>query len=85
VVWTGKDYCSLAYSALAFEASIHPDHSGIRLESGVLAFGLLNFFDALAQATGDFLETLEADTALQANMLARYKFKECNANFALQP
>jgi hypothetical protein len=64
---------SLVHKWNLFEASIHPDHSGIRLESGVLAFGLLNFFDALAQATGDFLKSLETDTALQANTLARYR------------
>jgi hypothetical protein len=61
-----------------FEVSIYPDNAGVRIESGTLAFGLLNFFDALVQATGEFLERLQADAVLQKNTLARYdKLKRC--------
>jgi hypothetical protein len=42
------------------------------MESGTLAFGLLNFFGALVQGTGDFLERLATDPELQKNTLARY-------------
>jgi hypothetical protein len=63
---------SLIHSWNLFEVSIYPDNSGVRIENGNLAFGLLNFFDALVQATGEFLERLQADAVLQKNTLARY-------------
>jgi hypothetical protein len=45
---------SLIHSWNLFEASIYADNSTIRLEGNVLAFGLLNFFDALVTGTEDF-------------------------------
>ena len=63
---------SLVHSWNLFEVSIYPDSSGVRIEGGTLAFGLLNFFDALVQGTGDFLERLAVDAVLQKNTLARY-------------
>jgi hypothetical protein len=56
-----------------FKASVYPDDSKIRLEGGAVAFGLLDFSQALVQATEDFLETLESDASLQRNTLKRYK------------
>jgi len=63
---------SLIHSWNLFEASIYPDDSRVRMEGGTLAFGLLNFFGALVQGTGDFLERLAIDPELQKNTLARY-------------
>jgi hypothetical protein len=63
---------SLIRSWNLFEASIYPDDSRVRMEGGTLAFGLLNFFGALVQGTGEFLERLAADPVLQKNTLARY-------------
>lgn len=65
--------CSLVHSWNLFEAAIYPDDSKIRKEDGVLAFGLLDFFDALVQATEDFLERLAGDATLQTNTLKRYR------------
>ncbi len=42
------------------------------MEVGTLAFGLLNFFGALVEGTGEFLERLAADPVLQKNTLTRY-------------
>jgi len=56
-----------------FRASVYPDATKIRLEGGVIAFGLIHFSQALVQATEDFLETLGSDAALQRNTLKRYK------------
>jgi hypothetical protein len=63
---------SLIHSWNLFEASIYPDDSRVRMEGGTLAIGLLNFFGALVQGTGDFLERLETDPELQKNTLAGY-------------
>jgi len=63
---------SMIHSWNLFEASIYPDDSPIRPEGTTLAFGLLNFFDALVGATGAFLEDLARDAALQGNTLRRY-------------
>jgi hypothetical protein len=64
---------SLVHSWNLFEASIYPDDSAVREEGGTLAFGLLNFFDALKAGVEDFLEALATDVALQKNTLARYE------------
>jgi len=63
---------SMIHSWNLFEASLYPDDSKVRLEGGMLAFGLLDFFDALVSGTGAFLEDLETNSALQINTLARY-------------
>jgi len=63
---------SLIHSWNLFEATIYPDDSPVREEGGTLAFGLLNFFEALKAGVEDFLETLAIDRALQKNTLARY-------------
>jgi hypothetical protein len=64
---------SLIHSWNLFEASIYPDNSPVREEGGTLAFGLLNFFDALKAGAEAFLEALANDPALQKNTLARYE------------
>lgn len=65
--------CSLVHSWNLFEASIYPDKTRIRLEGGTIAFGLLDFFEALVQGTEGFLEGLATDAVLQRNTLERYK------------
>lgn len=65
--------CSLVHSWNLFEASIYPDKTKIKLENGAIAFGLLDFFEALVQATESFMEGLANDAALQKNTLERYK------------
>ena len=64
---------SLVHSWNLFGASIYPDGSTVREEGGTLAFGLLNFFDALKAGVEEFLETLATDATLQKNTLARYE------------
>jgi hypothetical protein len=64
---------SLIHSWNLFEASIYADNSTIRLEGGTLAFGLLNFFDALVAGTEDFLNCLPAGGDLLTNSIARYE------------
>jgi hypothetical protein len=64
---------SLIHSWNLFKASIYPDNTKIKTEGGTLAFGLLDFFEALVQATGSFLENLATDAALQNNTLNRYR------------
>jgi hypothetical protein len=64
---------SLIHSWNLFGVSIYPDDSAVREEGGTLAFGLLNFFDALKTGVEDFLETLTTDAVLQKNTLARYE------------
>jgi hypothetical protein len=56
---------SLIHSWNLFEVPIYPDSSGVRIENGTLAIGLLNFFDALMQGTEEFLERLQTDAVLQ--------------------
>jgi hypothetical protein len=63
---------SLVHSWHLFEATIYPDDTKIRSEAGVVAFGLLDFFDVLTAAAEDFLNKLEEDAALQEKTLARY-------------
>lgn len=64
--------CTLVHSWNLFEATILPEREPITSTGGTISFGLLNFFEALVFAVGNYLERLEADTALQANTLARY-------------
>jgi len=64
---------SLVHSWNLFEASIYADDSTIRLEGGTLAFGLLNFFDALVAGTEDFLNCLPAGGDLLTNSISRYE------------
>jgi hypothetical protein len=63
---------SLVHSWHLFAATIYPDNTKIKSESGVVAFGLLDFFEELVHATQDFLNKLEGDPTLQKNTLARY-------------
>ena len=65
--------CSLVHCWNLFEASIYPGHERISSTGGTLSFGLLNFFDALTGAAGNFLENLEFDAGLQTNTLDRYE------------
>lgn len=63
----------LVHSWNLFAASISPDNARIREENGILAFGLLNYFQALTKGTKDFLIRLASDAALQSNTLQRYQ------------
>jgi len=64
---------ALVHSWNLFEASLYADNSTIGLEGGILAFGLLNFFDALVSGTEDFLNRLPADGDLLTNAVSRYE------------
>lgn len=64
---------ALVHSWHLFEAAIYPDDTKIKKEAGVVAFGLLDFFDVLVQATEDFLDQLGGDATLRANTLERYR------------
>jgi hypothetical protein len=64
--------CSLVHSWNLFEASIYPDRTKVRLENGTVAFGLLDFYEALVRGTEDFLERLANSSVLQKNSLERY-------------
>lgn len=65
---------SMVHSWNLFEASIYADNSPIRLEGGgTLAFGLLNFFDALVAGAEDFLNSLPAGGDLLTNSVNRYE------------
>jgi hypothetical protein len=64
---------SMVHSWNLFEASLYADDSTIRLEGGTLAFGLLNFFDALVVGTEDFLNCLPAGGDLLTNSINRYE------------
>jgi len=63
---------AMVHSWNLFEVSITPGNEGIAASGGVISFGLLNFFQALVEATEDFLEKLTFDAALQQKTLARY-------------
>lgn len=64
---------SFMHSWNLFKASVYPDDTKVKLEGGAIAFGLLDFSQALVQATENFLECLEGDVGLQRNTLKRYK------------
>ena len=70
---------SIVHSWNLFEASIYADDSTIRLEGGTLAFGLLNFFDALVAGTEDFLNCLPAGGDLLTNSINRYEVLRATA------
>lgn len=65
--------CSLVHSWNLFEAAIYPDDTPVASRNGSIAFGLLDFFGALIEATQNFLESLEFDEKLKKNTLRRYK------------
>ena len=56
-----------------FGAEIFPGREGITYRDGRLSFGLLNFFDALKNATEDFLEQLAHNSQLQRMARSRYE------------
>lgn len=64
---------AMVHSWNLFEVSITPGNEQVAKVGGTLSFGLLNFFDALKLAAGEFLEHLERDTSLQKKTLDRYK------------
>lgn len=64
---------SMVHSWNLFEASLFADSSTIRIEGGTLAFGLLNFLDALVAGTEDFLNCLPAGGDLLTNSIKRYE------------
>ena len=64
---------SMIHSWNLFEASIRPGIEPIsKTETGILTFGLLNFFAALQEGANDFLGLLETNVSLQTNTLNRY-------------
>lgn len=63
---------SLIHKWNLFEATIYPGDEVIVENNGTLSFGLLNFFDCLVNAVGDFLEELATNAHLQANTLRCY-------------
>jgi len=63
---------AMVHSWNLFEVSITPGNEGIAGSGGVISFGLLNLFQALVEATEDFLDKLTFDAALQQKTLARY-------------
>lgn len=69
----GSHRNSMVHSWNLFEVGILPGHEPVKKENGALSFGLLNFFDALSEATASFFAALSADSALQQASLARYK------------
>jgi hypothetical protein len=64
---------SLIHSWNLFEASIYADDSPIRTDGATIAFGLLNFFDALVQGTENFLTSLLTNDQLLTNSIHRYE------------
>lgn len=64
---------AMVHSWNLFEVSITPGNEQIAKAGGTVSFGLLNFFDALKIAGGEFLEQLEHDARLQKNTLERYR------------
>jgi hypothetical protein len=65
--------CSLVHVWNLFEVAICPDDTKIKVKDGSLTIGLIDVFDCLVQATGDFLEKLTHDKELQKNTLKKYK------------
>jgi hypothetical protein len=63
---------ALVHSWNLFEVAITPGSECISEDRGVISFGLLNFFDALKQATEDFLEQLAGEAGLQGKARERY-------------
>lgn len=64
---------TLVHSWNLFEAAIYPDKTAVESKNGTIAFGLLNFSDALVQGTENFLEELAHNGTLQKNALQRYR------------
>jgi hypothetical protein len=64
---------SLTHSWNLFEAALCPGNECIVSQGGVVSFGLLNFYQALRHGIEDFLDKLNAGTALQRNTIARYE------------
>lgn len=64
---------SMIHSWNLFEVALTPGNEQIRKTGNVLTFGLLNFFEALSIAAGEFLEQLAVDSGLQRKALQRYQ------------
>jgi hypothetical protein len=63
---------SMIHSWNLFEAAITPGNEGIVAHGNTISFGLINFFEALKQATENFLEQLTGDATLQTMARERY-------------
>jgi len=63
---------SAVHSWHLFEVTILPGDESLREDGGIIAFGLLDFFDALKEALADFFKTLETSEELQETVLRRY-------------
>jgi hypothetical protein len=63
---------ALVHSWNLFEVAITPGNEAISNDGGIVSFGLLSFFEALKQATEDFLERVAREATLQANARKRY-------------
>jgi hypothetical protein len=64
---------SLVHKWNLLAAILYSDDTPIHRDKGIVAFGLLNFFDALQRATEDYLHRLSFDEHLQGNTLRRYE------------
>jgi hypothetical protein len=64
---------AVVHSWNLFEVSITPGNEQITKSGGILSFGLLDLFEALNLAAGEFLGRLELDASLQKKTLDRYK------------
>lgn len=74
---------SLVHSWNLFEVAITPGYEGISSDQRVISFGVLSFFDALKQATENFLERLTQEPKLETKARERYKALRRSAKPAL--
>jgi hypothetical protein len=65
---------AMVHSWNLFQATLLPGNEPIATSgSGTVAFGLLNFYEALQSGTIDYLNKLETSAGLQRNTLNRYR------------
>jgi hypothetical protein len=64
---------AMVHSWNLFQASILPGNEPVKVENGVLCFGLLNFRDALWRAVDDYLAALSINQNLQTKTSERYR------------
>ena len=70
---------SIVHSWNLFQVGIWPGNESIAKNGGALSFGLINCFDALNKAVGNFLSELLKDPNLQQNCLKRYSYLKHSA------
>jgi hypothetical protein len=64
---------SVVHSWNLFSAGMTPGNEVIRLESGTLRLGLLNYFEALKHAANNLVEAVEKDSGVEACARKRYE------------